>query len=636
MEAPTSEEIQVVQKIPLAGLYARTTKLFFNVAAVLVCIMPIPVFVDVVMRTVFEFSLTGIVEIEEYFLLLVIYYSLAYTHITAGHIRIDLITERIPSSLQPVMNSVTSLLSVVLFVLMTWQLAAIGVDELKLGRLSSSLRLPLGVFYLLAAIGTMLEIFAATKDFYRFLLKSIARKRLASVVAGIILTVAVFYAPFSGQMAKWSPDAMGIAGMLLLFLLIFAGMPIGFAMGIAGFLGLVLAYNDSLPALRNLGLNAYAQGANYFFTVGPLFILMGQLAFCSGISRDLFETASKWLGRLRGGVAISAVAGCAGFAAVCGDSLATAITMGTISLPEMRKRNYNMRLGTGCLAAGGTLGILIPPSVGFIFYAIVTEVSIGQLFIAGIVPGLLLTTFFAVTIWIWAKIHPEMAPPGQSSTLKEKLVSLKGVFGMLFLFVLILGGILGGFFSPVEGGSIGCVGAFALAVARRRLTWHLLVKSAYDTVEITAKLFIILIGVGVMGFFLAATRLPMIIANFAIGLQVSPYVIMGTILLMFILMGCVLNVIPMILLVLPTIFPTVTAIGFDPVWFGVICVICMEMGQITPPIGVNVFAICSVAQDVPMQETFKGIAPFFLCMVLTVVLLLIFPRLATYLPGLFY
>jgi tripartite ATP-independent transporter DctM subunit len=610
MEAPTSEEIQIALKIPLAGLYARTTKLFFDVAAVLVCLMPIPVFVDVVMRTVFNFSLTGIAEIEEYSLLLVIYYSLAYTHITAGHIRIDLITEKIPSSLQPVINSITSLLSVVLFVLMTWQLAAIGVDELKLGQLSSSLRLPLGIFYLLAAIGTTLEIFAAAKDSFRFLLKSIAGKRLAFVVGGIILTVAVFYAPFSGQMAKWSPDAMGIAGMLLLFLLIFA--------------------------VRNLGLNAYAQGSNYFFTVGPLFILMGQLAFHSGISQDLFETASKWLGRLRGGVAISAVAGCAGFAAVCGDSLATAITMGTISLPEMRKRNYSMRMGTGCLAAGGTLGILIPPSVGFIFYAIVTEVSIGQLFIAGIVPGLLLTTFFAVTIWIWAKIRPEMAPPGQSSTLKEKLVSLKGVLGMLFLFVLILGGILGGYFSPVEGGSIGCIGAFALAVARRRLTWHLLVKSAYDTVEITAKLFIILIGVGVMGFFLAATRLPMIIANFAIGLQVSPYVIMGAILLMFILMGCVLNVIPMILLVLPTIFPTVTAIGFDPVWFGVICVICMEMGQITPPIGVNVFAICSVAQDVPMQETFKGIAPFFLGMVLIVVLLLIFPRLATYLPGLFY
>ena len=596
--------------------------------------MPIPVFVDVVMRTVFNFSLPGIVELEEYFLLLVIYYSLAHAHITVGHIRIDFITEKIPASLRPVISSITSLLSVVLFVLMTWQLVVNGVD--KLGVLSSSLRLPLGIFYLLAAVGTTLEIFAATKDTIRHLLKSAAKERLAWVAAGIILAGVVFYAPFSGQMAKWSPDAMGIVGMLLLFLLIFLGMPIGFAMGIAGFLGLVLAYNDSLPALRNLGLNAYAQGTNYFFTVGPLFILMGQLAFHSGISQDLFETASKWLGRLRGGVAISAVAGCAGFAAVCGDSLATAITMGTISLPEMRKRNYNLRLGTGCLAAGGTLGILIPPSVGFIFYAIVTEVSVGQLFIAGIVPGLLLASFFIGTIWIMAKIHPEMAPPGQSSTLKEKLVSLKGVLGMLFLFVLILGGILGGYFSPVEGGSIGCIGAFALALARRRLTWRLLVKSAFDTVEITAKLFIILIGVGVMGFFLAATRLPMVIANFAIGLQVSPYIIMATILLMFILMGCVLNVIPMILLVLPTIFPTVTAIGFDPIWFGVACVICMEMGQITPPIGVNVFAISSVAQDVPMQETFKGIVPFFLCMILTIVLLLIFPRLATYLPGLFY
>jgi tripartite ATP-independent transporter DctM subunit len=635
-EISISEEIQIDLKIPLAGLYSRITKLFFSVAAVLVCVMPIPVFADVVMRTVFDFSLPGIVELEEYFLLLVIYYSLAYAHITVGHIHIDLVTEKIPASLRPALTSVTLLLSVVLFVLMTWQLAANGIDKLKLGVLSSSLRLPFGIFYLLAAMGTTLEIFAAIKDLIRFLLKYIAKKRLAWVVTGFILAGVVFFAPFSGQMAKWSPDAMGIAGMVLLFFLIFAGMPIGFAMGIAGFLGLVLVYNDSLPALRNLGLNAYAQGTNYFFTVGPLFIMMGQLAFHSGISQDLFETASKWLGRLRGGVAISAVAGCAGFSAVCGDSLATAITMGTISLPEMRKRNYSMRLGTGCLAAGGTLGILIPPSVGFIFYAIVTEVSVGQLFIAGIVPGLLLTTLFIVTIWIGAKIYPEMAPPGQSSTLKEKLVSLKGVLGMLFLFVLILGGILGGFFSPVEGGSIGCVGAFALAVARRRLTWRLLVKSAYDTVEITAKLFIILIGVGVMGFFLAATRLPMIIANFAIGLQVSPYIIMGAILLMFILMGCVLNVIPMIMLVLPTIFPTVTAMGFDPVWFGVICVICMEMGQITPPIGVNVFAICSVAQDVPMQETFKGIVPFFLCMVLIVVLLLIFPPLATYLPGLLY
>jgi tripartite ATP-independent transporter DctM subunit len=598
--------------------------------------MPIPVFVEVVTRTVFDFSLPGIVEIEEYFLLLVIYYALAHTHITAGHISIDLITEKIPASLRPVITSVTSLLSVVLFVLMTWQLAANGVDKLKLGVLSSSLKLPFGIFYLLAAVGTTLEIFAATKDTIRHLLKSVAKKRLAWLAASLILAGLVFYAPFSGQMAQWSPDAMGIAGMLLLFFLIFGGMPIGFAMGIAGFLGLVLTYNDSLPALRNLGLNAYAQGTNYFFTVGPLFILMGQLAFHSGISQDLFETASKWLGRLRGGVAISAVAGCAGFAAVCGDSLATAITMGTISLPEMRKRNYSMRLGTGCLAAGGTLGILIPPSVGFIFYAIVTEVSVGQLFIAGVIPGLLLATFFMGTIWIMAKIHPESAPPGQSSTLKQKLVSLKGVLGMLFLFVLILGGILGGFFSPVEGGSVGCIGAFALVVARRRLTWRLLVKSAFDTVEITAKLFIILIGVGVMGFFLAATRLPMVIADFAISLQVSPYIIMSSILVMFILMGCVLNVIPMILLVLPTIFPTVTAIGFDPVWFGVICVICMEMGQITPPIGVNVFAISSIAQDVPMQETFKGIVPFFLCMVLTIVLLLIFPRLATYLPGVFY
>jgi len=619
------------------GFFMAVMKYFKHIAAILLVLMPIPVFLDVVIRLVVDYSLPGIIELEEFLLLIIIFFSLPYVHGRSGHIRIDLITSKMPGRLQNVLACVMSLLAISLFVLLTWQLVHLGISKMQSNEVSWTLKLPMWIFYFLAASGSALMVYMTLRDFLVTLKKTINDKGVHWLILGIIISAAVFFAPFMELSSiGMSPSVMGIAVMILLFILIFLGMPIGFAMCLTGFLGMVLVYHDPLPALRNLGLNAYAQSANYFYTVGPLFILMGQLAFYSGISHDLFETASKWLGRMRGGIAISSVSGCAGFSAVCGDSLATAVTMGTLAIPEMKKKEYSMRLATACLAAGGTLGILIPPSVGFIFYAIVTEVSIGQLFIAGLIPGLIMTALFIAAIWIIAKINPDIAPPGTSSSLKEKISSLKGIVGMLALFVLILGGILGGIFSPVEGGSIGCVGAFTLSLIRRRLKWKTFIQSLDETLDITAKLLMILIGVGILGYFLAATRLPMAMAEFVTNLDINRYVILIIILLFFILMGCLLNVIPMILLVLPTIFPMIIALGFDPVWFGVICVITMEMGQITPPIGVNVFAIGSVAPDVPMEEIFKGIVPFFLCMVICVVFLILFPRLATFLPEILF
>jgi hypothetical protein len=281
-----------------------------------------------------------------------------------------------------------SLLAVSLFILLAWQLVHLGLSKMQSNEVSWTLKLPMWIFYFIAASGSALMVYMTVRDFLAALQKTMKDRWVPWLVLGIIVSGAVFFAPFMDLSGLgMSPSVMGIAVMILLFVLIFLGMPIGFAMCLTGFLGMVLVYHDPLPALRNLGLNAYAQSANYFYTVGPLFILMGQLAFYSGISHDLFETASKWLGRMRGGIAISSVSGCAGFSAVCGDSLATAVTMGTLAIPEMKKKAYSMRLATACLAAGGTLGILIPPSVGFIFYAIVTEVSIGKLFIAGLIPG---------------------------------------------------------------------------------------------------------------------------------------------------------------------------------------------------------------------------------------------------------
>jgi tripartite ATP-independent transporter DctM subunit len=428
----------------------------------------------------------------------------------------------------------------------------------------------------------------------------------------------------------------GVYGMVFLMVLLLAGMPIGFAMGVVGYIGLGILGFNMLPALNMLGIAPYTTSASFILAVAPLFILMGLMASEAGISKELFQTAQKWLGRLPGGLAMASVAGCSGFAAVCGDSMATAVTMGSVALPEMKRAKYNPGLACGSLAAGGTLGILIPPSIGFIFYALVTEQSVGKLFIAGIIPGLLLAVMFIFAIWLIAVRNPENAPRGEKSSFKEKLLSLKGVVGMLALFVLILGGILGGVFSPTEGGAIGVLGALTIALMRRKLSLAGIVKSCERTVYITSKLLMILIGVGILGYFMAASRLPFQLASVVTESGLNKYVILAGVMGLYVVLGCLMNVIPMILLTLPAIFPSITALGFDPIWFGVLTVIIMEMGQITPPIGVNVFALSSVAEGVGMGTIFLGILPFFICMVLMLALIIVFPSLATWLVGVFF
>jgi tripartite ATP-independent transporter DctM subunit len=608
-----------------------------DVAAVLLCILPLPVFFDVLFRFLFSSSIPGAIEIEELLMGILVFYGIAYTHTHGGHINIDLLTAKIPPKVRNIIEACLYLVSSVFFVLVSWQLVAQGIEKFMNNEVSFTYRLPLGIFRFIAAVGAALLAIAVFSSFLRALEKTASSRTTPWLLPAIGVTGLLLAAPVAGWVPiTWSESTIGILGMCLLFFFLFLGLPIGFAMAITGFLGMTIVYQGILPSLSMLGISSYDTAASYMLTVVPLFILMGEFSYRSGISKDLFDTAYTWLGRLPGGLAISSVAGCAGFSAICGDSLATAVTMGTIATPEMRKKGYDMKMATGCIAAGGTLGILIPPSVGFIFYAIVTEESIGRLFIAGILPGLLLTVLFMGTIYIRVRRKPELGPAGEPSTFREKLISLKGVLGMLILFILILGGILSGVFSPVEGGSIGAVGAFVYAVVRRRMTFRILFASLRDTLAITTKLLLILIGVGILGYFLAATRLPFALANFVTGLEVNRYFVFAAVILLFMLLGCLLNVIPMILLVLPTIFPSIVALGFDPIWFGVVAVLTMEMGQITPPIGVNVFAIGSVAKDVPMQDIFRGIVPFFFCMVFCILILTVFPQIATWLPGVLF
>jgi tripartite ATP-independent transporter DctM subunit len=600
-------------------------------------IMPLPVFFDVIARFAIRGSLPGGIEIESFMLLIIVFLGLAFIQFNEGHIRIGFIVSNFPKWIQNLLDCFHYLICTLFFFFMSSQLINQGIKKLQDNVITYDLEIPIWIFWFISAIGVAILAIVVALDFLRALQRSLEDKRWPWLILSLAAACFILIAPLAGFAPMGLSGATaGVLGMCFLFVLLFLGMPIGFGMALTGLLGMIVAYKAVMPSLAMLGIGPFDTASNYMLTVVPLFVLMGEFAYHSGISEDLFETANKWLGRLPGGLAMSSVAGCAGFSAVCGDSLATSVTMGTVALPGMRKHNYDMSLATGCLAAGGTMGILIPPSVGFIFYAIVTEESIGRLFIAGIGPGILLAVLFIGIIYVRAKINPELAPRGESTTLKEKLVSLKGVIGMLALFILILGGILGGIFSPVEGGAIGAVGAFVYALIRGRVNKKMIMSSLQDSLNITCKLLLILIGVGILGYFLAATRLPFVLAEFVTGLQINRFFIFGAVIIFFIILGCLLNVIPMILLVLPTIFPAIVALGFDPIWFGVVTVLTMEMGQITPPIGVNVFAIGSVAKDVPMQDIFRGIFPFFIGMLICVVLLVIFPQIALYLPNLFF
>jgi len=605
-----------------------------SLSAYIVGFMSIPIFIDVLSRMILNKSIPGVIEIEEFMMIFVVFLSLSHLQTAKEHVSIDLLFSRFPVWVQNLVDCFNHLVLFILFSIMEWQIILQVLK--KNGELSFSLNLPISLFLGVAAVGVLFLVIEFFIDVLKSTSIAIKTGHWPWLFVAFGLAVFVMLSPFIIKTMVTSPPNglyLGIIGFGMLMVFLLLKMPIGMAMALIGFLGMVFLSNRLSAPLSILGVAPYYTTASFIIAVVPLFILMGELAFYSGISKDLFEAANKWLGRLPGGLGMAAVAGCAGFAAVCGDSMSTAVTMGAVSLPEMKKRKYNDSLSTGCLAAGGTLGILIPPSVGFIFYAIITEESVGKLFIAGILPGLLMAALFMLCIYLMAKIKPSLAPRGDRTSFKEKLISLKGVVPMLLLFILILGGIIGGIFSPTEGGGIGVIGAFLYALVRRRISMQNLNKAFHETAKLTTKLLMILIGVGILGYFLAATRMPFILSSFVTELPYGRNVILFSVLTLFILLGCLMNVIPMILLTLPAIYPSIQALGFDPIWFGVITVIVMEMGQITPPIGVNVFALSSIAEDVPMDRIFKGVLPFFICMILCVFILIGFPSIATFLPN---
>ena len=420
---------------------------------------------------------------------------------------------------------------------------------------------------------------------------------------------------------------LGIVGFLLLLSL---GMPIALSFATAGIMG-IIAIQGLGPGLNLLGQSFYTWTSSYVLTTIPLFVLMGQFAFRSGISGDLYNAAYRWIGRLPGGLALATNIACTGFAACTGSSVASAATMTVIAYPEMQKANYDPRLSTGCIAAGGTLGILIPPSTIFIVYGIITETSINELFIAGILPGLLISALFCVLIWLMCKRNPELGPPGEPFSWKEKISSLRGVCWMLGLFLIVIGGLYVGLFAPSEAGTIGAFGAFAIALAKRGLTKAGFLTTLKETVQFTSFALLILVGAMIFSNFLTFSGLPEALTSWIITLPVSPLVILLIILALYIPLGAIMEPLDTILLTIPIVFPIVVKLGFDPVWFGVLIVIISELSLITPPVAMNLYVVQGITK-IPLQVISRGVIPFLIVLVIGLIILVSFPEISLFLP----
>jgi len=426
---------------------------------------------------------------------------------------------------------------------------------------------------------------------------------------------------------------IGILGIVILIICLFSDMPVGFVMGLLGFLGFsyVRGFDAGLSLLIR---DVFEVFTSYGLTVIPLFVFMGQIAFYSGISRRLYDSAFVMIGNRPGGLAIATVGACAGFSAISGSTNATAATMATVTLPEMQRYNYDLGLATGTVAAAGSLGILIPPSVIFIVYGILTEQSIGKLFAAGVLPGLLLSVLFIATIYIRVRRNPSLAPTGTATQSKEKLKSLLGILETLIIFGLVMGGIFFGIFTPTEAAAVGAFLTLVMAIVRRQLSWEGFIKSLADTTRISCMVMVIVTGAIVFGHFLAVTRLPYDLANWVSQLPLPGYAIMGIIILVYMLGGCFMDALAMIMLTVPIFYPVAMALNYDPIWFGVIIVLITEMGVITPPVGVNVYVVYGVAKNVPLETIFKGVLPMMIALLLCNLLLIVFPQIALFLPSL--
>jgi len=598
-------------------------------------IMVLLVTIHVCCRDLLNNPLMGMVELEELMIVILVFLGMAYTQTQKKHISVDFLTSRLAENTQNILSCATSLLTLVLFLALAWQSVTLSQTYLKKDVATLFLRIPLSPLMWVIALGFLLLSLVLLQDFLRASSQAVGHGKGRWVIA---IIVGVF---LLGALPSWLSllglevdlKAVQILGLLALFAFLFSGMLIGAVLAFLGALGMAVlfGYNAGFGLFKTVPISTTA---SYSLCVIPFFILMGEICFHVGLSEKLYRAAYKWVGHFRGGLSMATVLACGAFSAVSGSSLATAATMGSVSLPEMKRYKYTDTLSTGSIAAGGTIGILIPPSVILIIYGVLVEVSIAELFFAGIIPGLISLFYYVIAIHIWTLVNPLAGPPGPRARFGERIRSLKGTWEVLFLFLLIMGGIYGGLFTPTEAGAIGASGALIVGLIRRRVSGRNLYESLLATGRTTSMVFLVVIGTAIYGYFLTSTQLPMQLANFVIGLDVPSFMIVMAIILACFALGCVMGTLPLVFITVPIFAPVMETLGYDLVWFGVIMVVVSEVGLITPPVGMNVFIMKGIAGDVSLSTIFRGIVPFLIADFARMLTLIAFPSLSLFLPQL--
>ncbi len=606
-----------------------------SLSAVLSLFMAVVIILDLIAKYLFNTAVRFVIEGETLLLVVVTFFSIAETQRQGRHVSIEIVFSRFKEKHRLLLRAIFASLGLYFFGVIAWQLFIRGTVEYSDRATTTLSHIPVFPFSFVGAFGCVLLSLVLFKGLLTSLGNLVTRSRVSWLIVALplgvataIVLISAIYQALGIQIGKIS---LGIAVLLFSLILMFLGFSVAFAMGFAGLLGMWLLSGKDV-ALGFVRLASYDTVAEYYLCVIPFFLIMGLLCLNAGISKSLFSCAHTWIGRMPGGLAIATVLGCGGFASICGDSMANAATMGSVSLPEMKKHGYDDSLATGSVAAGGTLGILIPPSIGFIAYGIITQESVGKLFIAGILPGILLMSLFCAIIYVRCRRNPALGPPAERSSWIDKIRSLKGTWQVVVLFLLVVGGIYSGVVTPTEAGGVGVIGALLLAALSPGFNWQKLFASLNEGVQMTAMIITMLIGVALLGNFIVLTNLATDLSTFLQSMNLSRYVFLVCLLVLYVFLGMVMNIIPMVLITLPVVFPSIVALGFDPIWFGVVMVIMMEMGQISPPVGINVFVIHSTAGNVPMGKIFRGVMPFIFAQVLTVAVLTFFPKIALFLP----
>lgn len=597
-------------------------------------LMVLVTFLDVFLRYFFNSPISGTIEITEFFMVIVFFTSVAYTQWNGGHIVMDVITAKLKTSWQDKLQIVTC----------CWSVATVGACLVAMAGYADGLELtspvlgiPVQPFVWFAAAGLVLLFFTLVHDLLASMLK-VGRNygQLAmwlALLIGIFSTVAFIWFA-THRLRGVSSVHMGIFGMAFMFFLFFSGMPIAYAL-MASAVVFIGAMRGPVAAWKLLGTFWYSTVSSYDWSPLMFFLLMGYICFQGQFGQDLYRAARCWMGHFRGGLASGSVCACTAFGAVVGDSLAGSVAMSAIALPEMRKSGYDDALAIGALACAGTIGSLIPPSTTFILYGVLAEQSIGELFIAGVIPGLLCMVCFIICIWIWAIIDPKAAPAGPKASKKEQMESLKSALPILAIFLLVIGGIYGGIFTATEGGGVGVFGMLALAFIMRRMNYDKLTKALNEAGKFTAMCFALLAGANLLGSFMTMSRIPMVLANQIASLSMPPMLVMVVIIVVLCILGCFIPAIPLVLICVPIFVPIAKVYGWNLIWFGVITTLVKNMACITPPFGINLFVMKGIA-NVPIGLMYKAALPYVLALFFCVGLIVAFPQLSLWLPSMMH